>query len=100
MPRNFPSVLPNSALEIFWEILVTGKEPEVIANDKSLIQVSDTSELENIVDKVLAENEKAASDVSSGEMKAVGFLVGHVMKMSDGKANPVVVQKMIKERLG
>ena len=90
----------NSALEIFWEILVTGKEPEVIANDKSLIQVSDTSELENIVDKVLAENEKAASDVSSGEMKAVGFLVGQVMKMSDGKANPVVVQKMIKERLG
>jgi aspartyl-tRNA(Asn)/glutamyl-tRNA(Gln) amidotransferase subunit B len=48
----------------------------------------------------LSENEKAADDVKNGEMKAIGFLVGQVMKESQGKANPQMAQELIKKQLG
>ena len=63
------------------------------------MQLSDASEIEVIVDSVIKNNPKAADDVRGGEMKAVGFLVGQVMKQSKGQANPGLVQKIIKERL-
>jgi aspartyl-tRNA(Asn)/glutamyl-tRNA(Gln) amidotransferase subunit B len=62
--------------------------------------VSDEGEIEKIVAKVLSENPKAAEDVKNGEMKAIGFLVGQVMKESHGKANPALAQKLIKKQLG
>jgi aspartyl-tRNA(Asn)/glutamyl-tRNA(Gln) amidotransferase subunit B len=52
------------------------------------------------VAKVLAENPKAAEDVKNGEMKAIGFLVGQIMKASQGKANPALAQELIKKQLG
>jgi aspartyl-tRNA(Asn)/glutamyl-tRNA(Gln) amidotransferase subunit B len=67
---------------------------------KSRIQVSDEGEIEKIVAEVLAENEKAAQDVKNGENKAIGFLVGQVMKKSAGKANPQLSQQLIKKHLG
>lgn len=76
------------------------KDMDKLAEEMNLMQISDTSELEKIVDDVLEANTKAVEDVKNGEMKAVGFLVGQVMKQSGGKANPGVVQKMIKGRLG
>ena len=69
------------------------------AEDKGLIQVSDEGEIEKIVLKVIEENAKAAEDVKSGEMKAIGFLVGQVMKLSQGKANPGLAQELIKKAL-
>jgi aspartyl-tRNA(Asn)/glutamyl-tRNA(Gln) amidotransferase subunit B len=63
-------------------------------------QVSDEGEIENIVSEVIAENPKAAEDVAGGEMKAIGFLVGQVMKKSQGKANPGLAQEIIKKQLG
>lgn len=78
----------------------TDNDLDKLAEDMNLLQISDTSELEKVVDEVLATNAKAAEDVRNGEMKVIGFLVGQVMKQSGGKANPGVVQKMIKERLG
>jgi aspartyl-tRNA(Asn)/glutamyl-tRNA(Gln) amidotransferase subunit B len=66
----------------------------------SRMQVSDEGEIEKIVAEVLAENEKAAEDVKNGEMKAIGFLVGQVMKKSQGKANPQMAQDLIKKQLG
>jgi aspartyl-tRNA(Asn)/glutamyl-tRNA(Gln) amidotransferase subunit B len=65
----------------------------------SRMQVSDEGEIEKIVAEVLAENEKAAEDVAKGEIKAIGFLVGQVMKKSQGKANPQVAQALIKKQL-
>jgi aspartyl-tRNA(Asn)/glutamyl-tRNA(Gln) amidotransferase subunit B len=65
----------------------------------SRLQVSDVGEIEKIVSEVLAENEKAANDVANGEMKAIGFLVGQVMKKSRGKANPQMAQDLIKKQL-
>jgi aspartyl-tRNA(Asn)/glutamyl-tRNA(Gln) amidotransferase subunit B len=53
-----------------------------------------------IIEQVLSNNQKAAEDVRNGEMKAIGFLVGQVMKASQGKANPAVVQELIKKHLG
>jgi aspartyl-tRNA(Asn)/glutamyl-tRNA(Gln) amidotransferase subunit B len=75
------------------------KTVEGYAKDKGLIQSSDEGEIEAIVQKVVAANPKAAEDVRNGEMKAIGFLVGQVMKESRGKANPQLAQNLIKRLL-
>ncbi len=90
----------TAAKEVLAELLKTGEDPEKIAEAKNLIQVSDEGEIIKIVDQVLAENEKAANDVRNGEMKAIGFLVGQVMKLSQGKANPALATTLIKKQLG
>jgi aspartyl-tRNA(Asn)/glutamyl-tRNA(Gln) amidotransferase subunit B len=86
--------------EVFAEMLKTNGDPEKIAESKNLLQVSDEGEIIKIVDQVLADNAKAAEDVKNGEMKAIGFLVGQVMKESKGKANPSLAQDLIKKQLG
>lgn len=88
---------------LITDILTTGVLPisiEQYATDQGYIQVSDESAIAEIVAEVLATNEKAATDVKNGEMKAIGFLVGQVMKASKGKANPGLAQKIIKQQLG
>lgn len=88
--------------ELFEALLGMDKLPgdiEKYAADNGYIQVSDEGELIGIVDTVLAENPKAAEDVKNGEIKAIGFLVGQVMKASKGKANPGLVQQIIKDKL-
>lgn len=79
---------------------VLPQDIEQYAQDKGLIQVSDEGEIAKIVEQVLADNPKAAGDVQNGEMKAIGFLVGHVMKLSQGKANPALATELIKKQLG
>lgn len=73
---------------------------EAFATEKGYIQVSDEGEIAQIVAQVLADNGKAADDVRNGEMKAIGYLVGQVMKLSKGKANPQMAQDQIKKTLG
>jgi aspartyl-tRNA(Asn)/glutamyl-tRNA(Gln) amidotransferase subunit B len=90
----------TAAKEILADILVSNKDPEEVAKEKNLLQVSDEGEIAKIVASVLAENAKAAKDVKNGEMKAIGFLVGQVMKQSQGKANPSLAQELIKKQLG
>jgi aspartyl-tRNA(Asn)/glutamyl-tRNA(Gln) amidotransferase subunit B len=90
----------NAADLIFATMLEKDINPEVEAKEKDLIQVSDEGEIEKIVSEVLNENPKAAEDVKKGEMKAIGFLVGQVMKKSQGKANPQMAQQLIKKQLG
>jgi len=89
----------TGAKEVLSEMLVAGGNPELIAQAKNLIQQSDEGEIEAIIDNVLAENESAANDVRNGEMKAIGFLVGQVMKQSGGKANPQIVNKLLRDKL-
>jgi aspartyl-tRNA(Asn)/glutamyl-tRNA(Gln) amidotransferase subunit B len=81
--------------EIFEEMMTSGKMPEVIVEEKGLKQVSDTSAIEEFCKEAISSNEKAATDVRSGEMKAIGALVGYVMKQSKGKANPKVVNQIL-----
>ena len=90
----------TAAKEVLSEMQKTNEHPESIAKAKNLLQVSDEGEIAAIVSEVLAENPKAADDVRAGEMKAIGFLVGQVMKRSQGKANPQMAQSLIKQQLG
>lgn len=90
----------TQAKELFEKILLENVDSESYAKEHNILQISDTNELEKIVDEVIANNSKASDDVKNGEMKAIGFLVGQVMKLSGGKANPGIVQQMINERLG
>jgi len=71
-----------------------------LAKSSGVLQNSDNTEIEKIVAEVLAANPKAADDVRAGEMKAIGFLTGQVMKFSQGKANPGMAQAIIKRQLG
>jgi aspartyl-tRNA(Asn)/glutamyl-tRNA(Gln) amidotransferase subunit B len=90
----------TAAKEVLTELLKNGGEAAQIAEAKNLLQVSDEGAVIAIVDQVLADNAKATEDVKNGEMKAIGFLVGQVMKASQGKANPALAQQLIKKQLG
>ena len=90
----------TAAKEILLQILREGGDPKKIAEEKNLLQESDEGAITEIVKQVLANNPKAAEEVKNGEMKAIGFLVGQVMKASQGKANPGLAQQLIKQQLG
>jgi len=90
----------NAAQAVFTEMTVSGQSPKDIAQAKNLIQVSDISAIESIVQEVISENPKAAEDIKKGEQKAIGFLVGQVMAKSKGQANPKMAQQAIKNALG
>lgn len=94
-------VSSNGALQIMFEILKSGDAPMMIAEQHNLLQVSDEGAIAAIVDEVLADPTSAASiaDIKAGKDKAIGFLVGQVMKRSQGKANPALAQKLIREKL-
>jgi len=81
---------------------VSGAEVDIeaLAKKRNLIQQSDEGEIAKIVAKVIEENPKAAEDLKNGEMKAIGFLVGQIMKASQGRANPSLAQELIKKQLG
>ncbi len=93
--------ISSTGAKTVLSVLVTeGGDPLTIAKEHDLLQVSDEGEIEKIVEQVLHDNQKAAQDVKNGEQKAIGFLVGQVMKESKGKANPGLAQKLIKKHLG
>lgn len=92
----------TTAKDIFNELISgSNKAPRQIAEEKNLLQVSDEGEIIKIVEQVLADPsaEQAVADIKAGNDKAIGFLVGQVMKQSQGKANPALAQKLIRERL-
>ena len=93
----------TNAKALITDLLASESLPSDVAayaQEKGYIQVSDEGEIAKIVEQVLADNAKAAEDVKAGEMKAIGFLVGQVMKNSQGKANPQMAQDLIKKQLG
>lgn len=92
-------VSSTGAKTILTELLTNGGEAEAIAQAKNVLQVSDEGAIAEIVAEVLKNNPQAADDVKNGEMKAIGFLVGQVMKESKGKANPGMAQELIKKQL-
>lgn len=91
----------TAAKEVFNELLISDTSAKEIAESKNLLQVSDEGAIAAIVDEVLADPMSAQSieDIRAGQEKAIGFLVGQVMKKSQGKANPSLAQKLIRERL-
>jgi aspartyl-tRNA(Asn)/glutamyl-tRNA(Gln) amidotransferase subunit B len=89
----------SAAKEILTQLRKEDRDPQELAEELNLIQISDSSELEAMVEKVMSDNPKPVSDLKNGEEKAIGFLVGQIMKISAGKANPSEVQKIIRSKL-
>lgn len=91
----------TAAKYIFNVMLSTGRDGADIAREENLIQVSDEGAITVIVDEVLADpaSAQAVKDLKAGNDKVIGFLVGQVMKKSQGKANPELAQKLIRERV-
>lgn len=89
----------NAGKKVLREMFETGKKCNEIIEDLGLVQISDSSEIEKIVDKVLSSNPQSIEDFKNGKNRALGFLVGQVMKESDGKANPQIVNKLLNEKL-
>ena len=91
----------TNAKELFNELLGGARDPRALAEAKNMLQVSDEGAIAAVVDEVLADSASAASiaDIKAGKDKAIGYLVGQVMKRSQGKANPAMAQKMIREKL-
>ncbi|MCR8644743.1 Asp-tRNA(Asn)/Glu-tRNA(Gln) amidotransferase subunit GatB [Paenibacillus sp. N1-5-1-14] len=87
------------AKTVFKEMLETGKEPKLIVEEQGLVQISDEGAIKEIVLAVIANNPKSVADYQGGNEKAIGFIVGQVMKESKGKANPGMVNKLIVEAL-
>ena len=87
------------AKDVLEEMFTTGKPAEVIVEEKGWKQISDDESLEAMILEVLEANPGPVADVKAGKAKAIGFLVGQVMKASKGKANPQKVNELIRQRL-
>ena len=83
----------------FDEMFVSGKDPEKIVEEKGLVQISDEGAIGKMCDEAIKENPKAVAEYKSGKAQAIGSLVGAVMKKSNGKANPRIVNKILAEKL-
>lgn len=87
------------AKDVFAEMMVTKKSALDIVKDKGLEQVSDDKEIMKLIDRVISENQDKVKEYLDGKDKLLGFFVGQVMKLSQGKANPGLVNKLLKENL-
>jgi aspartyl-tRNA(Asn)/glutamyl-tRNA(Gln) amidotransferase subunit B len=87
------------AKTVFREMVETGGSAKKIIDEKGLVQVSDTSEIEGIIDKVIKTNPQSVNDYKNGKQKAMGFLIGQIMKESRGKANPQIVNELLLKKL-
>jgi aspartyl-tRNA(Asn)/glutamyl-tRNA(Gln) amidotransferase subunit B len=87
------------AKTVFETMLASQRGPEQIVSDKGLEQVSDTGSIETAIDHVLAANPKQVEQYLSGNEKVFGFLVGQIMKATQGKANPQRVNEILREKL-
>lgn len=84
---------------IFDEMFQTGKDPEQVLREKNLVQISDRSALESTIDGTLSSNAKEVQAFQAGKDKLFGFFVGEVMKATKGKANPQLVNEILREKL-
>lgn len=91
----------TAAKEVFYIMIDTHEKPSIIVKDKGLFQVTDTESIVAIVSQIIndSSNKNAIDDIKSGNLKAIGFLVGQVMKLSKGSANPSAAQKIIIEEI-
>ncbi len=89
----------NAARTVFSEMWTNGGDPEDIIKSKKLGQISDTNELDQAVGQVIANEPEAAKKIRNGNLKPIQFLMGQVMKATRGKANPRLVQELIKKQL-
>jgi len=94
------SISGTSAKQVFEEMFNTGKSAEEIISREGLGQISNTQEIENTVIEMLKSNVQAVADYKAGKTSALTFLVGQVMKATRGRANPKLVNELLKKKLG
>ena len=94
------SISGKMAKDVLSEAIETGSSPQDIVKKKNLSQISDAGQLETAVKAVLAREQKSVSDYKAGKKNALTFLMGQVMKETKGKANPSVVNEILKKTLG
>ena len=108
LERGFPEladaldaqkITSKQGKEVFAEMLASNKMPSVIIKEKGMETVSDAGAIEAFVDQVIAGNPKAVEDYKGGKTNVVGWLMGQVMKVSGGKANPKEATKLLNEKL-
>jgi aspartyl-tRNA(Asn)/glutamyl-tRNA(Gln) amidotransferase subunit B len=88
------------AKTVFEDMFASGKSAEEVVREKGLVQISDTGEIDRAVDAALAANPSELARYKGGEVKLMGFFVGQVMKATRGKANPAVVNEILRGKLG
>lgn len=85
--------------KVFEEMFSTGKKAKDIIEEKGIVQISDTSEIEKMVDEVINNNPKSIEDFIAGKTQAAGFLMGQIMKLSKGKVNPKLAKEILDSKL-
>ena len=93
-------VSKNSAKEILAESFGSGKDPETIAAERGLYKDDNQNGLEDIVNSVIAENEKVVAEYKAGKMTAIQYLVGQAMKKSRGAGDPGVIRESLEQKIG
>jgi aspartyl-tRNA(Asn)/glutamyl-tRNA(Gln) amidotransferase subunit B len=89
----------NQAKEVLVEMFAGGRSAAEVISDKGFEQVSDSGEIEKIIDQVIESNENQVKAYRGGNVKLFGFFIGQVMKASQGKANPTIVNEILKRKL-
>ncbi|MGM8364014.1 Asp-tRNA(Asn)/Glu-tRNA(Gln) amidotransferase subunit GatB [Virgibacillus sp. W0181] len=87
------------AKKVFAELVENGGDPEKFVKEQGLVQISDEGQLQEVISGVLDENEQSIIDYKDGKGRALGFLVGQVMKATQGQANPQMVNKILKQEI-
>ena len=87
------------AKTVFEEMYKTGKTADAIVKEKGLVQITDEAGIEAVVDEVLQKNPKEVARFKTGEEKLIGFFIGQIMKETKGKANPEIVNELLKKKL-
>lgn len=93
------TISSSIARKVFDEMIESGKEPEVIVEEKGLVQISDEGAIKEVVSKIISANPQSIADYKAGKDRALGFLVGQCMKEMKGKGNPQILNKLILEEL-
>jgi aspartyl-tRNA(Asn)/glutamyl-tRNA(Gln) amidotransferase subunit B len=96
---NNKTISSKIAKDVFEELLKEDRDPQLIVEEKNLVQITDTSELEKTIDKILKTNTKQVEEFRGGKEKVFGFFVGQVMRETKGKANPQIVNEMLIKKL-
>ncbi|MBD3180605.1 MAG: Asp-tRNA(Asn)/Glu-tRNA(Gln) amidotransferase subunit GatB [Candidatus Latescibacteria bacterium] len=89
----------SAGSEVFEKMVRTGKEAKVLVNELGLEQISESSELEDMAERIIAEHPEEAADYRAGKKKLIGFFMGQVMRESGGKANPGMAREILTKKL-
>ena len=90
----------TGAKAVLKEMAQTGLHPEQIMREKDMGQISNEGELETAIDEVIGENKQAVEDFKRGKEASLKFLIGKVMAKTKGRANPQIVEQLLKNKLG